>query len=177
MKHLRTFLNELDLRTIQQNNVRGFPQTKARQNLVATVNAQDIKFTPYVDSKTVRVVSNVSSHGHRYVTSIMFTDVGFEPVINNEPGVIEFEGTDGETYHMHPVLQVGDDVDVSCTCMDFRFRFANQHFQNGSLDGNPPPRYQRKTDTRPPVNPDNVLGACKHLVATANKLRQMGILR
>jgi hypothetical protein len=177
MKDLRTLVNEIDLRTIQQNNVRGFPATKARQNLVATVNANSITFTPFEESKAVQVKAQVVSHGHRYLTSIRFNDVGFEPVINNEPGVVEFEGTDGVLHHMHPVLQVGDDVEVSCTCMDFRFRFSNQHFQNKSLDGNPPPPYIRKTKNRPPVNPDDVIGACKHLLATAVKLRQMGILR
>jgi hypothetical protein len=44
------------------------------------------------------------------------------------------------------------------------------------LEGNPPPPYIKKTN-RPPVNPKKSLGGCKHLIALADKLTQLRILR
>ena len=178
MKDLRTlFLAEIDLKTIQQNNVQGFPQTKARQHIANLVNANNVKFIPYQQSKNLRVVGTMMSHGHQYTSSIMFDDVEFAPVINNEPGVVQITGTDGNKYDIHPILENEDNVHVNCNCLDFRFRFAQVHDQGGSLDGKPPPPYQRVTQTRPPANPTSALGACKHIIALANKLRQMRILR
>lgn len=164
-------LSEITLTQIKQNNIKGFPETKKRQKLIHVTGARDIKFTPYIPSNTLLVKSNTTSNGHKYVTSIEFKDVNF-----NEDSPVSFMGTDGETHSLDPIREQNINVDVVCDCLDFRFRFADFHYQNKSLIGNPPPTYIKKTD-RPPVNPKKALGGCKHVLALADKLRQMRIIR
>jgi hypothetical protein len=168
------FLNEIDIKTVKQNNQVGFPDTKARQHLVLTVNAHEIEFFPYVENGKLEVHSIVRSQGNRYSTKIRFDNVDFGSEDDN--GVVEIEGPDEEQYFIFPLSEFGDNVSMSCNCMDFRFRFANQHSQNKSLVGNPPPTYVRVTNNRPPVNPTNAIGACKHVLALIRKLRQYGVI-
>jgi|694.fasta_scaffold00062_87 hypothetical protein len=165
-------LNEITVRQITQNNYTGFPTTKKRQHIVNTVNARDIKFTPYSETNNLKVESDTQSSGSdHYDTFIQFDDVQFL-----EEGGIAFRGTDNQNHHITPLNARHNDIEVNCECLDFRFRFANYHYNNDSLLGNPPPPYIKKTD-RPPVNPKKALGSCKHVLALVNKLTQLRILR
>jgi hypothetical protein len=166
-------LSEITIRQITQNNIKGFPETKKRQHIVNLVNAQQLKFTPYDVSSKLLVESDTQSRsGSHYTTSIMFLDVQF---VEDGEGV-SFKATDREVHNIIPLNARHNDVEVSCTCLDFRFRFADFHYKNDSLLGNPPPPYVKKTD-RPPTNPTKALGACKHVIALTDKLTQLRLLR
>lgn len=73
-------------------------------------------------------------------------------------------------------LSANDDIKVRCTCMDFRFRFADVNANNDGLYGKRPPVYVRKTDTRPPVNPSSAPGLCKHLYKFIDVLEDEGVI-
>jgi hypothetical protein len=165
-------LSEITIRQITQNTYKGFPDTKKRQHVVNLVNARDLKFIPYDVSSVLKVESDTrSSGGTTYESVIEFKDVEYV-----EEGGVSFKGVDNEIHNITPLNARFNDVEVSCSCLDFRFRFAEFHYKNNSLNGNPPPPYVKKTD-RPPVNPKKALGACKHLIALADKLTQMRLLR
>lgn len=166
-----TKLYEISIDQIKRNNVVGFPETKKRQHIVNLTNAKEIKFDAYVPSNTLIVGSVTTSNGHNYKTSIRFNKVDF-----TDNGIVTFRGTDNEDHSINPLNENSMDVDINCDCMDFRFRFAEFHYQNKSLVGDPPPPYVKKTD-RPPINPTKALGGCKHVLALAVKLRQMRIIR
>jgi hypothetical protein len=59
--------------------------------------------------------------------------------------------------------------------MDFYWRFATWNNRDDALIGNPPPRYRKKTD-RPPVNPQKVSGACKHIMKLIVILKNDGVI-
>jgi hypothetical protein len=54
-------------------------------------------------------------------------------------------------------------IHVRCNCEDFLFTFAYANHEKDCLYGDVPV-YQKKTD-RAPKNPDNIPGACKHLLS------------
>ena len=164
-------LSEITVRQITQNNYKGFPETKKRQHVVNLVNARDLKFVPYDQTGDLTIESKTLSNGHTYTTNIAFSGVEFV-----EEGGVSFKAVDNEIHNITPLNARSDDVEVSCDCLDFRFRFADFHYKNNSLLGNPPPPYVKKTD-RPPVNPTKALGACKHVLALVDKLTQLRILR
>jgi hypothetical protein len=174
MKPLKDYLNEITLPQIDANNTRGFPATQKRQHIVNTVNVQNIKFIPYIPSTTLQVLAETQSNGHNYNTSMVFDNVQFQEEPDQRTVVVH--GTDNEDHNITPILIMQDQVKVDCTCADFRFRFAQQHFKNKSLVGNPPPQYIAKTN-RPSVNPMDVLGSCKHILALRDKLRIMRVIR
>jgi hypothetical protein len=166
------YLTEITMPQIKRNNETGFPSTKKRQHIVNLVNARELKFEPFVPSNTLIVSCITVSNNHQYHTQLEFTKVHY-----HENGVVAFNGSDGETHNIDKLNLNRDDVNVNCTCLDFRFRFAQQHYQNKSLVGEPPPPYTRVPGSnRPPVNPDNVLGACKHVLAVEQQLKRMRIV-
>lgn len=166
-------LNEISIKKIEQENKDGFPNTKKRQHIVNLVNARNITFVPYDQSGDLTVKSSVLSKGHTYNASIEFSNVRY-----HERGPVSFRGSDNEVYNIDPIRIWTNDVKLSCECLDFRFRFANLHNNNDSLLGDPPPPYMKVPGSnRPPVNPFNALGACKHLLAVSNRLYNMRVIR
>ncbi|QPB08509.1 SWIM-type zinc finger protein [Vibrio phage Va2] len=80
----------------------------------------------------------------------------------------------GYTFYC-PRLTENTTVLLRCSCPDFRFTFMYPDYDKKSLQGRRIP-YQRKTTTRPPRNPDDIPGVCKHLIAVFNKLTNLGFI-
>ena len=167
-------LYEDSVNDLEKSTIAGFPNTKKRQNVTSAVAVGTIKFIPYEDSHSLEIHADVNSAGHHYQSAMLFTDVQYEP--NDSPEVVSFHGADNTEHHIYSVSAVLNNVQVRCTCLDFYFRFANQNYQSDSLLGSPPPPYRRKTDTRPPANPMDAVGMCKHVIKLADKLKDMRIL-
>lgn len=166
------YLMEITVPQIKQNNNTGFPNTKKRQNVAHLVDIRHVKFEPYVPSNKLIVIAEAFSNGNVYQPMIEFNDVEF-----TDSGVSNFKGTDGEEHSINKIMLSRADVSINCTCSDFKFRFAHQHYQNKSLVGEPPEQYVKVPGSnRPPVNPDNVLGACKHILALEQHLKRLGII-
>jgi len=125
------------------------------------VQLSDIKYIPSIEQGWIEVRSNSTTGGKQYHTILRFNEIEFvdpdEEEANEYPS---FVGEDGKTYFIKPRRSV--DVMVKCDCDDFRWRFATFNFADGSLAGDPPPPYVKKTK-RPPVNPSQVPGICKHI--------------
>jgi hypothetical protein len=68
------------------------------------------------------------------------------------------------------------EVKVRCDCPDFRWRFAWYNDKQKALYGVRPPPYKRKTD-RPPVNPRQLPGMCKHLFSMVKILGSRGVVK
>jgi hypothetical protein len=165
-------LSEITVSQVNQNNITGFPTTKKRQHITNTVNARGLKFTPYTQTNNLKVEADTqSSGGQHYKTDIQFDDVQYV-----DDGGIAIKCDDNEIHNIIPLNARHNDIHLSCDCLDFYYRFATFHFNNNSLEGTPPPPYIKKTN-RPPVNPNKSLGGCKHLIALADKLTQLRILR
>lgn len=70
---------------------------------------------------------------------------------------------------------------VYCGCKSFYFYFSWEDMQNEALYGRHPKPYERKTQPgdpnyKPPVNPAEIPGACKHLLLMMRSLRDSGFV-
>ena len=162
-------LTEASMAELERNIVFSFPHTTKRQHATGPVQVQELKLVPYTQTNDLLVNVRVQSDGHRYDPRILILDVAYED--EDTPTNVTFTGSDGETYNVAPISMKQHDVKVSCTCLDFYYRFAVWNNNANSLYGNPPPLYRRKTETRPPVNPRRVPGICKHIIKSVQALR------
>ena len=122
--------------------------------------------------------SSVDSENGPYKTVIQFNDVDFIPddeakLAPSSPYVL----VGSDKVHFEPLFMNKANVAVNCSCESEYFDFEKQQQRSDALYGEPRPPYIRKTTTRPPRNPMNVVGGCKHILAFADHLRRMGIIR
>ena len=157
-----------------QNIERAFPNTRKRQHATNEVTISNVQYIPYIGTKLLHVKSSSMSNGHQYAQALQFVRVNFESEDTDSNST--FKASDGTDYHIQPLDLSDINVKVRCSCLDFRFRFADYNSQDKSLVGRAPPLYQRKTTTRPPVNPTGVPGMCKHLLKLVDMLQQYGLV-
>ena len=171
-KKMSTLL-EITLNKLNKSTIDAFPDTKKRQNITGSVNVSRVKFIPFKSSNALKIEAETLSGTNKHQCSMVFDDVFYEESDSNQTKT--FKGVDDENYHIHQLDRTINDVKVSCSCMDFQFRFARSNFSIGGLDGNPPPTYVKKTD-RPDVNPKSAPGMCKHLIKLTDHLQLTKLL-
>lgn len=160
---------------LEHNIVTSFPNTKKRQHATNEVRIQKIDIIPYVGTQMMHVRAiSVGSTGQQYQQAIQFLRVKFEAGQTTEN--VEFTGADGKKYYVRPIDLHNHNVKVRCNCLDFYHRFAHYNHGDRSIVGRAPVPYQRKTTTRPEVNPDHVPGMCKHLIKVVQTLQTQGII-
>ena len=160
---------------LESNITTSFPNTKKRQHATNEVRIQRVDIIPYVGTQMlhVRAISTGSS-GQQYQQAIQFLRVKFEPT--KTPENVEVLANDGKTYYIQSIDLNNHNVKVRCNCLDFYHRFAFWNHGDKSIVGRAPAPYQRKTTTRPDVNPDLVPGMCKHLIKVVERLRTQRII-
>lgn len=68
-------------------------------------------------------------------------------------------------------MTVDDPILVRCTCPDYQHTFSWQNFDVKSHQGRRIQYQKVAGSNRPPRNPDNVQGVCKHIRAVVHKLQ------
>ena len=160
---------------LDTNITTSFPNTRKRQHATNEVRVQRIDLIPYVGTQMLHVRAiSVGSSGRQYQQAIQLLRVKFEPAKTNEN--VEILATNGKTYYVQPIDLNNHNVKVRCNCLDFYHRFAHYNHGDKSIVGRAPVPYQRKTTTRPEVNPDHVPGMCKHLTKVVERLRTQRIV-
>lgn len=162
---------------LYQNIERAFPDTPKRQHATNEVTVTSLRYIPVrttAEGGALQLATTTRSNQHEYKQQFLFSDVSFEPEDTEDN--ITFRATDGREYSIKPISLNGSRIRVNCNCMDFHYRFAQWNYDNETLMGRKPKPYQRKTDTRPPVNPSRVDGLCKHLIKVCDILEQQGLL-
>lgn len=162
-----------------------------RQQRANQVQLRNVKFTPAIQQGILRIECETftSSAGDGpYQTIIQLEGVEFiddsrynflqgaEARDSAKYNTHMFTATDGNTYYASYDRVTSLDVKVRCTCKDFRWRFAYYNSGDDSLYGNPPPPYISQTD-RPPANPSNTPGVCKHLMKLKKELEKEEFFR
>jgi len=129
-----------------------------------------------VGTLLVRAVAvSDSEPGLRYQPTLMFSEVSWSEHPDPDHTVQVLDARTGRVWYMAPLSWRHQPVSVRGTCPDFVHTWAwplHQRLQALWL-GRPRP-YQRKTTTRPPRNPEEVPGMCKHLLALVHVLAQWG---
>lgn len=160
---------------LEANITTSFPTTKKRQHATNEVRVQKLDLIPYLGTQMLHVRAiSVGSTGQQYQQAIQFLRVKFEQAKTTEN--VEFTGADGKQYFVTPINLNNHNVKVRCNCLDFYHRFAHYNHGDKSIVGRAPVPYQRKTTTRPEVNPDHVPGMCKHLIKVVQQLQTQGII-
>lgn len=167
-------LDEATYAELERNTMNFVPASKKRQWVVNPIQVTKMEISPARESQTIIIQAEVNSNGNLYAPKMTFDGVIYED--GDQDNNVSFTGSDGEEYHIMPIELNKANCKLACNCLDFYWRFANQNHSAGSLDGNPPGAYQKKTD-RAPVNPQNVPGVCKHLLKLAIELKDNGIVR
>jgi hypothetical protein len=150
------------------------PPSQERQNAVNQVRISKVELVPSRESQTLTAKLTVDGGTSPYQPTILFSDVIYED--SDQSDNTSFTAVDGEEYHIMPIPLNKSTVKVSCNCLDFYYRFAAYNNRDDSLYGNPPPPYQRRTMTRPPVNPKQTPGVCKHLMKSVIALKDVRIV-
>lgn len=174
LDQINELLNEVSYAELERNTLNSMPPTEKRQFVVNPVQVINIELIPARESQNITAKATVRNDGTVYNTSALFDAVIYSDA--DQADNVTFTGSTGDEYHIEPIDLARNNVKVNCNCLDFYWRFATWNHQKNSLDGDPPPPYQRTTN-RPPVNPRRVPGVCKHLIKTIIALRDAGIVR
>ena len=167
-------LDEVTLADLERDTVTGFPNTTKRQHATDPVQIVQMNLTPARPTGDLLCDCAAKSGPKTYDTKILFLEVNYED--EDTPTNVTFTATDGDAYNITPISLSESNVKVRCDCLDFRWRFSVWNDNQDALYGNPPPPYRRKTDTRPPANPNRTPGVCKHVIKTVKALRQAGLI-
>lgn len=159
---------------LERNVLNFIPVSKKRQHAVDPVRINSIELLPFIGTKNLNVNTIAASDGTNYSPKIIFNNVEFEEEDTNEN--VTFTGSDGNEYHMKHIDLNQNTLRVRCDCLDFYWRFAAFNAKDKSLIGKGPTPYQRVSN-RGPVNPQEVPGVCKHLIAAVKAMKHSGIVR
>lgn len=172
-EYSKTTLEERSSFAQLQTNIINDMPTKKRQYATDTVKIVQLSLIPFLGTKNLLVKAVANNDGRKYDPQIIFNNVIFEE--EDTPTNITFVASDNKKYHIQKISLTNNTVRVRCNCLDFYYRFAPFNAKDKSLVGTPPRPYQKKTD-RPPVNPKQVPGVCKHLLKLFSALREAGIV-
>ncbi len=140
-----------------------------REKNAKRVQLSNILYLPSMQNKILQVKADTTTTGTNvYQTFVVFNDV-IILLDRAEEDMVRFKGPSGFFYYFKPV-DIDSDVRVSCSCLDFYYRFAVFDDKNKALFGKAPPPYIKKTN-RPYVNPFKTPGVCKHTIALINRLK------
>lgn len=175
-------LFEISMVELMNNTVKpGNFNTKMRQHSTDEIIVNEMKITSYVGMKTllVRAVVHSGLSGKEYDCQLLFKKVQFidepddvEDISDDE--IVEFVGSDGETYYIKRIDMGKSDVSVRCNCLDMRFSHSTRLSKVKALYGKPFPKYNPKTD-RLGHNLKNVPALCKHLIKVGNVIAQSNL--
>lgn len=169
------FLIETPLAKLYNNTLTGF--NTPRKQSAGRVQVMKKRFIAAARAGAVGIRAQTRSSAKQYDTRMFFHGVTYLRDEDEQGTGFVFQTEDGQEFTIDPLSYANDDVEVSCSCLDFYYRFAVWNNKDGSLFGNPPDPYINKTDNREPVNPTRTPGLCKHLIALTDNLRQERFLR
>lgn len=156
-------LLELTLYQLNRSTQNGFDDK--RKGRAPRMNLTNVRYTPTMENGKQGLTVNSDcisgDSGNHYQQVIVFQKVTLLP--EDGPNARTFETSDGKQIHVDNYSLQSADVKVRCNCLDFYWRFTNFNFKQRALQGDPNPPYVRKTQNRPPANPMQKPGICKHI--------------
>lgn len=169
---LCNIINESSLGDLERSTERSFGTD--RSDDANAVRITNMVISPGQDTLSVNAQSLNTDKGSHYDTNMVFRDVKYSPT---QTGTTEpFTASDGTEYYVERLNMQRSQVQVSCNCLDFYWTFATWNSADNSLIGAAPDPYV-KTGNRPPRNPSQTPGLCKHLYAVGAAIQKEGILR
>lgn len=174
MLSYKEYLAELTVKDVVDGTAKfRFPVDKYPQSQFIKIK----KIQPYIGTKLLTFSGEAPSFTRNgeagYNQIIVFKNVEFseeEPEIDKDKWKYLDEY---KVWYKKPGLD-DNDIQLRCGCPDQRFRFQYALKLNKALFGNLI-KYTKKTN-RPPLNPDNIPGVCKHNYNFIKALIQKGYI-
>lgn len=146
------------------------------QNFTSGPNRGQKCIVPMVGTKSVLIslrawgVTQASLHN----VTLLFSGVDIQTEDPHNTNYFQIQ-YNGKMYWIHKISRVRNPLTNRCTCRDYFYTWAWSNCKIGHCLYGPAPRpYQRKTTTRPPRNPRNIPGICKHIYHAWALLRNSG---
>lgn len=174
----KTWLQRIDETTLPdlyQSTVDAFPRTTKRQHSTDLVRIAAMEWVPYLGVKTLflKGLAQSGESGKEYKPIVVFKGVRYHD--NHTPGLVEITANNGQRYLLEKLKYSSNEVLVRCNCPDFSWRFNYYDHLDKSLFGRKRAAYESTTG-RPPANPGEMPGMCKHLIKFVRVIQQSGIL-
>lgn len=132
----------------------------------AKIDLKSIDYAKGMKTETFYFEVNSSSKGTKYSVMIMFKGVDENQGLTDEEVAMGFKPK--------PDLSKND-ISVRCACPSYRFRFDHANRSSKASVGAKFPKYIKKTN-RPPLNPDDTPGLCKHIMEAMDYLIYNGFV-
>jgi len=166
---------ESSLQTLYQSAVDAFPGTTKRQHATHEIKIANVQWIPFVGMKTLFVKGRALHEEREYSPTIVFKKVQYAE--EKARKIVALKASDGKTYFLERLSIEDTDVLVRCSCGDFRWRFSYYNHLDKSLQG---PKAKKYTpvpgSNRPPANPMEAAGLCKHIMKLGKVLSESTIL-
>jgi hypothetical protein len=154
---------------------KAFPKTELRQHATNPIHITQLKWTPFLGQKTLFIRGLAQHENREYNTIILFKKVNYN-VTEARKAIKIIASDDEKEYTFEKLSLENTEVLVRCNCPDFRWRFSYYDHVDHSLFGRKPPKYKKvEGSNRPPANPLELPGMCKHIIKTIEALGHAGI--
>lgn len=150
---------------------------RKNQYAVGKVGAIDFKYLSREKQLYIQAQSVSSTGKGVYKTTIVFNRITSSD-LPDEKHPLPYSGKEGagaEVYIEQPT--VNHDILLRCQCQDFYFMWALWDKNQKALIGPYKPYQRVPGSTRPPVNPTQTPGLCKHQLALIKKLMAEGLIK
>ena len=158
---------ESTLNQLYKSAVDAFPNTAFRQHSVDPIKIAQLSIIPYKGMKTIYFKGLAQNEGREYNSTILFKSVKYDT-----PNSLRIMADDGLVYNIKKLSTGLNEVFLRCNCKDFYWRFHHYDFVDHSLYG----KDRKKYEGNYRINPKEMPGMCKHLMALARALRDSEIL-
>jgi hypothetical protein len=174
-KHWIQRIDETTLPELYQSTVAAFPRTGKRQHSTDLIRITEMNWTPYLGVKTLflKGLAQSGESGKEYSPIVVFKGVQYHN--NPSPDLVEIVASNGQHYLLDRLKYDQNEVIVRCNCPDFKWRFNYYDHLDKALFGRKRAKYEATTG-RPPANPSEMPGMCKHLIKFVRVIQQSGIL-
>jgi len=169
---MRTFI-ESTWPELYQSAVDAFPDTTRRQHVTDPIAISDLMIVPFVGMKTLFIRSTAVNEDREYRPMILVKGIAYHD--DREPGDIQIRASDGGYYWMEQPMMDDNEVLLRCNCQDFYWRFNYYDHLDRSLYGRKRTPYEA-TINPGSANPQQMPGACKHLMKMMEVLNTSGII-
>lgn len=163
-------MHESTFSQLYKSAVIAFPNTKKRQYATDTVDVTHLEWIPYLGMRTLFLRAHVeNSEGGNYDPILLFKNIKYHST--HQKGLIEIVSADTrQKYFLEPLKN--NDILLRCSCKDFYWRFTHYNSVDKSLYGKTRSPYQGEY----PINPQEMPGMCKHIMATGISLGTSGLM-
>lgn len=164
--------NESTLSDLYMSTLQAFANTKYRQHSIDPVEIKSISWIPYLGMRTLFCKTLIESNNKEYNVIVLFKNVVvFEEKKPNTYQIL----SENKKYYVQQMFNEINDVNVRCSCDDFKWRFKYYNFIDHSLYGNKGKQYT-PISNMPNANPQKSPGICKHIMKLMQNLNDTGIL-